>query len=136
MRGRAAKLAVSIVGAVVFAAGCAVFVLESQTLGGFLLAGGLALSVSGLMGDDSGDEIEAWAARHRRSLLVLGAVLVAAGWAVFMLVHQDAGLLLVVLAGLVLGAVLVSVQHDQRGGPTDGPWYGDTTPGGFVDGGL
>lgn len=124
-------------GLLLFAGGCAVFVLLSQTIGGFLLMAGLALAIAVGFADDGDvlDRLEAWARTRRLRLYLASGLLIVVGWALFLLVHQDTGLLLISLGGIVLMALIVTVQHDIAGGGTDGPYYGDTASGGFIDSG-
>lgn len=114
------------------AGGALVFVLWSQTVGRLVLAPGLAIVLVWLVAKTVGfeDGFEARLRSARRGILAMGFLLTAAGWATYFLVHQDLGLLIVILAAAVVTLTLIGTQSDPMttaAGPTDGPWYGDTS---------
>jgi hypothetical protein len=128
------RILVILAGSALFLAGSVVFVATSQTVGGIVLFLGLALLFGAFLGEDE-DTLELWVLRHRRFLLAAGASLCALGCAVWLLVHQDAGLLLVLLGGTGLVLLLIGAEMRPGNEGGEGPYYGDTGPGGFADGG-
>jgi hypothetical protein len=66
--------------------------------------------------------------RLRRATIAFGAALVAVGGALFVLVDQDLGLLLVVFGGAALALNLIGAEQEPLASPLDGPTFGDTRP--------
>jgi hypothetical protein len=114
-------------GAGIFLFGCVTFVLWSQVIGSLILLPGtfvLGMWGAARYGFDN-DPLAAVKLRRWR-FFAGGLVLAAAGWALFFMVDGDLGLLAVVLGGLLISTALIGVREDSRGGPVDGPWFGET----------
>jgi hypothetical protein len=109
--------------------GSVLFVLWSQVVGQLLVVAGLW---SGLMwfilrrGDPDGALGQL--RRLRRATIAFGAALVAVGGALFVLVDQDLGLLLVFFGGAALALNLIGAKQEPLASPLDGPTFGDTPP--------
>jgi hypothetical protein len=114
-----------------FFGGCALFLFESQTFGRIALAlglgGGLFWAAIRYLARSGDDPLQA-VARRRWPLIVVSAMLVLAGWAIFLAVWEELGLLLVVLGAVPLILLIAGVKHRPLLSPTDGPPYGDTGP--------
>jgi hypothetical protein len=126
------RVASALVIGVLFFGGCALFLFESQTFGRVGIALGTGWALFWLLvrrrRKHGANPFEAL--RHqRRSLIGLGVLVVAAGWAVFFTVWENLGLLLVVLGAIPLLIVTLGVrQREQLLSPMDGPPFGDTGP--------
>ena len=124
---RRLRYAIPVVGLLIFLGGCSIFVLWSQVIGTFVLLPGVfvgAMWAAARHGFDN-DPMGAWR-RRRWAFFSCGLALAAVGWVLFFTVDGDLGLLAVVLGGLAISAATLGVRRDVAGGPTDGPWYGET----------
>jgi hypothetical protein len=126
---RRLRIAIPAAAAVLLVAGCVTFAIWSQTLGSIALALGLGLGLIWFFlrqGDPDG--AVSTLRRARPQLIAIGGALVAAGGAVYAVVDQDLGLLLVLLGGATLAVNLLGLKQEPLASPMDGPIYGDTPP--------
>lgn len=117
--------------AALFFGGSALFLLESQTFGRIAIALGLgwALFWVGLRHlARTGDNVFDSAQRRRLPLVASAALLVGAGWVVFLTAWEELGLLLVLFGAFPLLILVAGVRHRPMLSPMDGPPFGDTGP--------
>jgi hypothetical protein len=104
---------------------------ESQTFRRIALAlalgGGLFGAALRYLARSGRDPVHA-VARRRSPLIVVSAVFVLAGWAIFLTVWEELGLLFVALGAVPLTLLIAGVKHRPLLSPIDGPPYGDTGP--------
>lgn len=129
---RRARLLSAVSIAVLILGGCALFLFESQTFGRIALALGVGWGLMWLglrhivsTGGDFFEEIH----RRRWPLIGVGALLVGAGWVVFLTLWEELGLLLVVLGAGPLFLLLAGVRREPMLSPMDGPPFGETEQG-------
>jgi hypothetical protein len=108
------------------ALGIAVFLLESQTVGQFLIAVGAGFGVLLLVLRRDPEAFLAGLRARRRVLIATGAATAVAGWVAFFAWSEIVGLLLVVLAAIPLTLTLLDVKQDPLASPLDGPPFGET----------
>ena len=116
---------------VLFFGGCALFLVESQTVGRIGIAAGLgwALFWVGMRYlARTGGGLHETTRRWRWLLVGLSAVLVGAGWLVFLTAWEELGLLLVLLGAAPLLILTAGVRQEPLLSPMDGPPFGDTGP--------
>ena len=117
--------------ALVLLGGCALFLFESQTFGGIAIAIGVGwglfwMSVRYLA--RTGSDLFQAARRWRWPLVGSAALLIGAGWVVFLTSWEELGLLLVLLGAVPLLILVASTRREPLLSPMDGPPFGDTGP--------
>lgn len=118
-----------------FAGGCTLYVLVSQTFGTLLLLPAAFWATCWILfraADEDGD-IDAPVRARRIPVLTAGVLLFVLGWIAFFTLDQDLGLLLVLLGSLpvlivaVVGGVTTDPVAAASDAPLSGPPYGETS---------